>query len=153
MSDANDPLALAELFAGGGERWLEVLKPFLERQPDAHQFIGSARGKGVVPVRELTFQALKPNPPERWKVIAFGQNPYPRVESATGIAMFDNQFNAWSDSRFGAVTSIRCIVKAAARRGCPSSSPSSRRKARPRRSSAPSARRRSSPSANSPSRP
>ena len=67
---------------------------------------GSISNPRIVPVRELTFQALKPNPPHRWKVVVFGQNPYPRIESATGIAMFDNTFGNWSDSQFGKVTSI-----------------------------------------------
>jgi uracil DNA glycosylase len=111
--DPDDPLALTELLKGGGEPWLPLLKPVLEAQPDAPRFIGPGRGQGVVPVRELTFQALKPNPPDRWKVVVFGQNPYPRVESATGIAMFDNTFGRWKDSQFGRVTSIRCIIKAA----------------------------------------
>lgn len=109
-----DPLALAELFDGGGEPWLPLLKPVIEAQPDAARFIGKGRGPEVVPVRELTFQALKPHPPHRWKVVVFGQNPYPRPESATGIAMFDNTFNDWKDSQFGRVVSIRCIIKAAA---------------------------------------
>ncbi|MFG2533830.1 ADP-ribosyltransferase domain-containing protein [Streptomyces sp. NPDC048511] len=110
----NDPLALAELFAGGGEPWLPLLKPAIEARADAADFIGPGRGPGVVPVRELTFQALKPNPPHKWKVVVFGQNPYPRPESATGIAMFDNTFHDWKDSQFGRVVSIRCIIKAAA---------------------------------------
>jgi uracil DNA glycosylase len=122
MSDANarttpepnDPLSLAELFKGGGEPWLPLLKPVIEAQPDAASFIGAGRGPEVVPVRELTFQALKPHPPHKWKVVIFGQNPYPRPESATGIAMFDNTFHDWSDSQFGRVVSIRCIIKAAA---------------------------------------
>ncbi|MBP0452348.1 MULTISPECIES: ADP-ribosyltransferase domain-containing protein [unclassified Kitasatospora] len=122
MSDANapatpdpaDPLALAELFAGGGEPWLPLLKPVIEAQPDAAAFIGPGRGQQVVPVRELTFQALKPHAPHKWKVVVFGQNPYPRPESATGIAMFDNTFHDWKDSQFGRVVSIRCIIKAAA---------------------------------------
>ncbi|MFD9306670.1 ADP-ribosyltransferase domain-containing protein [Streptomyces sp. NPDC060048] len=112
--DASDPLALSELFTGGGEPWLPLLKPVIEAQPDAARFIGKGRGPEVVPVRELTFQALKPHPPHKWKVVAFGQNPYPRPESATGIAMFDNAFNDWKDSQFGRVVSIRCIIKAAA---------------------------------------
>ncbi|MFC5143443.1 ADP-ribosyltransferase domain-containing protein [Streptomyces aureoversilis] len=112
--DPNDPLALAELFKGGGEPWLPLLKPVIEAQPDAARFIGPGRGPEVVPVRELTFQALKPNPPHKWKVVIFGQNPYPRPESATGIAMFDNTFHDWKDSQFGRVVSIRCIIKAAA---------------------------------------
>lgn len=112
--EANDPFALAELFAGGGEPWLPLLKPVIEAHPDAAAFIGSGRGPGVVPVRELTFQALKPHAPHKWKVVVFGQNPYPRPESATGIAMFDNTFHDWKDSQFGKVVSIRCIIKAAA---------------------------------------
>ncbi|MGW2491469.1 ADP-ribosyltransferase domain-containing protein [Streptomyces sp. NPDC001606] len=112
--DPNDPLALTELFQGGGEPWLPLLKPVIEAQPDAASFIGPHRGQDVVPVRELTFQALKPNPPHKWKVVVFGQNPYPRPESATGIAMFDNTFHDWKDSQFGRVVSIRCIIKAAA---------------------------------------
>ncbi|MGA5194585.1 ADP-ribosyltransferase domain-containing protein [Streptomyces exfoliatus] len=111
---AGDPLALAELFAGGGEPWLPLLGPVIESQPGAADFIGPKRSPEVVPVRELTFQALKPHPPQKWKVVVFGQNPYPRAESATGIAMFDNTFNDWKDSQFGRVVSMRCIIKAAA---------------------------------------
>ncbi len=118
-------LQLDELFEGGGEAWLPLLKPVIEAQRDAADFIGPKRGPDVVPVRELTFQALKPNPPEKWKVVVFGQNPYPRVESATGIAMFDNTFNHWKDSQFGRVTSIRCIIKAAvmSKYGIPKATP------------------------------
>ncbi|MFF1510382.1 ADP-ribosyltransferase domain-containing protein [Streptomyces sp. NPDC058326] len=111
---AGDPLGLAELFTGGGEPWLPLLGPVIEAQPGAADFIGPKRSPEVVPVRELTFQALKPHPPQKWKVVVFGQNPYPRAESATGIAMFDNTFNDWNDSQFGRVVSIRCIIKAAA---------------------------------------
>jgi secreted protein with Ig-like and vWFA domain/uracil DNA glycosylase len=112
-ADPADPLKLTELFAGGGEPWLPLLKPVLEAQPEAGTFIGPKRDQTIVPVRELTFQALKPNPPQNWKVVVFGQNPYPRVESATGIAMFDNTFGNWNDSQFGKVPTIRCIIKAA----------------------------------------
>ncbi|MGA5064342.1 ADP-ribosyltransferase domain-containing protein [Streptomyces exfoliatus] len=111
---AGDPLGLAELFTGGGEPWLPLLGPVIEAQPGAADFIGPKRSPEVVPVRELTFQALKPHPPQKWKVVVFGQNPYPRAESATGIAMFDNTFNDWKDSQFGRVVSMRCIIKAAA---------------------------------------
>ncbi|MGW1117160.1 ADP-ribosyltransferase domain-containing protein [Streptomyces tanashiensis] len=110
----SDPLGLAELFTGGGEPWLPLLGPVIEAQPGAGAFIGPKRSPEVVPVRELTFQALKPHPPHKWKVVAFGQNPYPRAESATGIAMFDNTFHDWKDSQFGRVVSIRCLIKAAA---------------------------------------
>jgi len=125
MTDPTDPLALSELFTGGGESWLPLLKPVIEARPGAQAFIGAGRSPQVVPVRELTFQALKPNPPQRWKVVVFGQNPYPRTESATGIAMFDNTFHDWADSQFGRVVSIRCIIKAAAmwKHGIPKKTP------------------------------
>jgi uracil DNA glycosylase len=123
--DPDDPLALAELFKGGGEPWLPLLKPVIESQPAAATFIGPGRSPSVVPVRELTFQALKPNAPHEWKVVVFGQNPYPRPESATGIAMFDNTFHDWDDSQFGKVITIRCIIKAAAmwKHGIPKKTP------------------------------
>lgn len=121
----DDPLGLADLFNGGGEPWLPLLKPVIEAQPAAATFIGPGRSPQVVPVRELTFQALKPNPPHQWKVVVFGQNPYPRPESATGIAMFDNTFHDWNDSQFGKVITIRCIIKAAAmwKHGIPKKTP------------------------------
>ncbi|MFC9492651.1 uracil-DNA glycosylase, partial [Streptomyces hydrogenans] len=71
--DPNDPLALAELFTGGGEPWLPVLKPVIEARADADRFIGPGRSPQVVPVRELTFQALKPHPAHKWKVVVCGQ--------------------------------------------------------------------------------
>jgi uracil DNA glycosylase len=107
-----DSLKIAELFPKA-EAWEKILRPVLERQPRVSTFIGPERAASMVPLREMTFQALLPNPPEAWKVIAFGQNPYPRVESATGIAMFDNSFKSWADSRFGKVVSMRCLIKAA----------------------------------------
>jgi uracil DNA glycosylase len=116
MTTHDDPLDLAPLFAGGGEPWRPILLPLLTAQPAASELLGPARSKAIVPVRELTFQALKPNAPDRWRVVVFGQSPYPRIESATGIAMFDNSFTDWADAKFGKVTSIRCIVKAAAMR-------------------------------------
>jgi uracil DNA glycosylase len=113
-TDPTDPFALTELFAGGGEAWLPLLKPVIEADRAASWLIGPGRDATVVPVRELTFQALKPQPAHKWKVVVFGQNPYPRPESATGIAMFDNTFHDWQDSQFGRVVSVRCLIKAAA---------------------------------------
>jgi len=114
MSSEADPLGLPPLFEGGGEPWLPLLRPVLEKNlEEAQALLGPGRSSTIVPLRELTFQALKPNPPGRWRVVVFGQNPYPRVESATGIAMFDNTFADWNDSQFGKVVSMRCIIKAA----------------------------------------
>lgn len=42
MTDANDPLALTELFDGGGEPWLPLLRPVIEALPDAPGSSGRA---------------------------------------------------------------------------------------------------------------
>ncbi|CAM9540518.1 unnamed protein product, partial [Heterosigma akashiwo] len=49
------------------------------------------------------------NPPVDWNVIVFGQNPYPRVESATGIAMFDNNIDSWDSPVFAKTVSMRIL--------------------------------------------
>mmetsp|Transcript_152865 Transcript_152865/g.292767 ORF Transcript_152865/g.292767 Transcript_152865/m.292767 type:complete len:717 (+) Transcript_152865:65-2215(+) len=115
-ASGSDPLGLSPLFAGMGHggAWEPILRPVLEGLPSAAKFIGPARDKRIVPVRELTFQALKPNPPGGWKVVSLGQSPYPRIESATGIAHFDSAVSSWEDSKFGSVVTMRCIIKAAA---------------------------------------
>lgn len=115
-SSSKDPLCLSQLFTGKGHgsSWEPILRPVIEGLPNAASFIGPSRDKRLVPVRELTFQALKPNPPSGWRVVSFGQSPYPRIESATGIAHFDNAVKSWNDSRFGTCLTMRCIIKAAA---------------------------------------
>jgi uracil DNA glycosylase len=113
MTLVADPRGLAALFAGGGEPWFEALGPVLAKSAHAARFLGAGRDARMVPLRELTFQALKANPPERWRVVVFGQNPYPRVESATGIAMFDNAIKRWDDPRFPQVASLTNLLRAA----------------------------------------
>ena len=105
---------ISELFVGGhGLSWEPILRPVIEEQSNWKDIIGQHRDRSIVPIRQMTFQAIKSNPASKWKVIIFGQNPYPRVESATGIAMFDNTFESWDDKRFGVVTSLRCMLKSA----------------------------------------
>lgn len=128
VASAEDPLGLAALFCGKGYGavWEPILRPVIDKLPNAAGFIGPGRPKQIVPIRELTLQALKPNPPSGWRVISLGQSPYPRVESATGIAHFDNSISSWDDGRFGAVVSMRNIIKAAAmhKYGIPKATPS-----------------------------
>src|SRR5215813_11873424 len=89
MSSEHDPLELAPLFEGG-EEWLPILKPVIEADESASMLIGPGRFAGIVPVRELTFQALKPNPPHKWKRLAFGQTLFSRATPAPGMNLFDN---------------------------------------------------------------
>lgn len=112
MSD----LALGPLFVGSGfgSEWESILTPVLESQQLAAKYIGPKRDARTVPVRELTFQAIKPCPPGGWQLVSVGQSPYPRIESATGIAHFDNALKSWADKQLGKCTTMRCIIKAAA---------------------------------------
>ncbi|CAD7974370.1 unnamed protein product, partial [Amoebophrya sp. A25] len=127
-NDPSDPLKLKPLFLTGegnvskkqaspdfGRTWLDILKPVLEANlPSAEKYIGPNRDPAIIPVRELTFQALKPHAPEDWKLIVIGQSPFPRLESATGIAHFDADVSDWNDKKFGASTTLRCLLKACA---------------------------------------
>ena len=121
-SMGSNGLQLDKLFDGAPKEWREALLPVLENAPDASTFIGASRSKDILPLRELTFQALKPNPPHKWNVIVFGQAPYPRIESSTGIAMFDAKIDSWDSKQFGKAVSMRCIMKVAAmaKHGIPS---------------------------------
>ena len=108
-------LKLEPLFAGQyGYAWEGVLTDVLVSTPGAADFVGPNRKKDILPVREMTFRALMACPPEENTLIVFGQAPYPRVESASGIAMFDALIQNWDCAQFGKTVSMRCIAKAAA---------------------------------------
>jgi uracil DNA glycosylase len=105
---------LNELF-GDASEWQEILGARIERAGNWREFLGRARHSSILPARELVFQVLKvPLPVCEWKVITIGQSPFPRPESATGVAHFDAAIDSWQSKRFGAVTSMRMIMKSAA---------------------------------------
>lgn len=57
-----------QLFAGRQEHvWEMLLSPVLESYPLSERFTRPSRLNNIVPVRELTFQALKPNAPGRYR--------------------------------------------------------------------------------------
>lgn len=108
-------LQLEQLFAGGwGHIWEPVIKSVIEKLYGAESYLGPDRDKSAMPVRELTFQALKPNKPAAWRVIIIGQNPYPRMKSATGVAMFGASIEKWEDFEIGKAASMRSNTKEAA---------------------------------------
>lgn len=93
-----------------GPRW-SGLAPLIRAQPEYESFLGPSRSKDILPLRELTFRALAASPPEDFKVVIFGEAPYPRVESATGIALFDGKFRDWQ--KLGNCASLREMLKSA----------------------------------------
>eukprot|EP00808_Paulinella_micropora_P027859 g78125.t1 len=91
--------------------WRDSLAPVINRLPNADQYLGQNRPEGILPLRELTFRALEANDPVNFKVVIFGEMPYPRVESATGIALFDGKFRDWKN--MGRCVSLREMIKSA----------------------------------------
>lgn len=72
----SNSLQLNPVFSGlHGSLWRKLLEPFFKLLSDAPKFLGPNRDPTIVPVRELTFQALKPNHPADWRVVVFGTNP------------------------------------------------------------------------------
>lgn len=73
---SQNTLSLAPFFAGpAGHIWEALLTPLLQSLPDAPTFLAPARQAAIVPPPNLTFQALLPLPPAKWRVIILGQNP------------------------------------------------------------------------------
>ena len=80
------------------DTWYPVLAPVIAADPRAAQFIGPNRNPATLPVRELTFRAiLYHQDVSAWKVVIFGQSPFPRRESATGVACMDGAVRTWRD--------------------------------------------------------
>ncbi|MCB1042042.1 MAG: hypothetical protein KDC35_03835 [Acidobacteria bacterium] len=59
---------------------------------DISQWMGRSE---LCPVAPLVFNAFHWVPPERIKVVLLGEEPYPRVTSACGVAFWDRQHLTW----------------------------------------------------------
>jgi uracil DNA glycosylase len=103
-------LVLDSILKDVPEAWAESLRPALE-EAAIEAFLGECRS--ALPPPEMLLQALKPTAPADVKTVVFGLAPYPRAESACGIALFDAALTSWEDSKFGKVVSMRNMVKAA----------------------------------------
>ena len=77
-------------------RWLPYLENTISSLPDAQKYLTSSRRR-MFPKLENTFKALELTSPEDCTVVIFGQDPYPREESAIGISFCDGAIRRWSD--------------------------------------------------------
>ncbi|KAH7832209.1 Uracil-DNA glycosylase [Monocercomonoides exilis] len=75
--------------------WIPYLRDTIESQPDAESYLTKKR-RTMFPDLENTFQALNLTTPEKCKVVIFGQDPYPRKESAIGISFCDGLIHSWT---------------------------------------------------------
>lgn len=76
--------------------WLPYLKETILNQPNVSFYLSSTR-KEMFPKLENTFQALNLCTPQDCNIVIFGQDPYPRSESAIGIAFCDGMIKKWTD--------------------------------------------------------
>ncbi|KYJ86092.1 uracil-DNA glycosylase family protein [Sulfurovum riftiae] len=97
--------------------WESVLQEaYANLEEDYRQFL--EEDSGYIPDRENYFNAFKTLPKENVKYILFGQDPYPREESANGYAFIDARVKAvFSDKglskEVNRATSLRNFVKMA----------------------------------------
>ncbi|WP_292664529.1 uracil-DNA glycosylase [Nitratifractor sp.] len=102
---------------GVSESWNPILLPALEAlDSDYRDWI--VRGEGYIPRRERLLAAFSTLQPEDLRYILFGQDPYPRQESAVGYAFIDGRvkrlFSETGLSReVNRATSLRNFVKMA----------------------------------------
>jgi len=97
--------------------WQPILLPALETLEEHYQSFVMA-GEGYIPTSDRLLAAFSTLKPEQVRYILFGQDPYPRPESAIGYAFIDGRveriFSATGlDSRINRATSLRNFVKMA----------------------------------------
>lgn len=63
----------------------------------------------LVPLKENIFHVFDYMRPQDVKCVLFGEDPYPRVTSACGVAFWDKEINNWDDKTNG--NSLKNIMK------------------------------------------
>ena len=97
--------------------WIPILKPAIGKLPEEYlSFLLADRG--YIPPAKFIFRAFRNVTPSDLRYILFGQDPYPRTESATGYAFIDGRVKAlFSDSglsrEVNRATSLRNFIKMA----------------------------------------
>ncbi len=66
--------------------------------------------KVIIPSKEMIFHAFDYVDPQNVKCVLFGEDPYPRITSACGVAFWDKEVNTWLDKTNG--NSLKNILKA-----------------------------------------
>jgi uracil-DNA glycosylase len=65
----------------------------------------------IIPEKNKIFAVFDHIKPEQVSCVLFGEDPYPRLSSACGIAFWDKEVNSWNDKTNG--NSLKNILKAA----------------------------------------
>lgn len=91
--------------------WEEILDPYLNTKRFGEELEGFLNGFPLlIPKKEQIFAVFDKVQPQNVRCVLFGEDPYPRVESACGIAFWDKEIKTWYDKTNG--NSLKNILKA-----------------------------------------
>lgn len=91
--------------------WEPFLAPYLDLQKfyrELEEFLRDE--KNIIPAKELIFQVFSRTIPGQVRCVLYGEDPYPRITSANGIAFWDAEIEAWADRSNG--NALKNILKA-----------------------------------------
>ncbi len=93
------------------KNWEDGLRPFLDLTAfyrDLDAFVASF--PSIVPQKENIFAVFHRVPFSKVCCVLYGEDPYPRITSANGIAFWDAEIKTWDDKTVG--NSMKNILKA-----------------------------------------
>jgi len=91
--------------------WEHFLEPHFDFSlfyENLNTFVGSL--DRIIPQRNSIFKVFEYMQPQDVRCVLFGEDPYPRISSACGVAFWDLEINSWDDKTNG--NSLKNILKA-----------------------------------------
>ncbi|APF19967.1 hypothetical protein Calab_0411 [Caldithrix abyssi DSM 13497] len=91
--------------------WEKLLTPVLDVRAfynELERFI--KQFSQIIPEKEKIFSVFHRVPPHRVCCVLYGEDPYPRLTSANGVAFWDEEIRSWDDRTAG--NSMKNILKA-----------------------------------------
>ncbi|MEJ2544298.1 MAG: uracil-DNA glycosylase family protein [Calditrichaceae bacterium] len=89
------------------ETWLDQYINFNQFYADLEIFINQF--ENIIPKPGLIFNVFSKMRPEEVRCVLFGEDPYPRITSANGIAFWDLEIQQWDDKTNG--NSLKNMLK------------------------------------------
>ncbi len=90
------------------ENFLAKAIDFSDFYPKLDKLVGQT--DPVIPSAENIFHVFRWVPPDRVRCVLFGEDPYPRLSSANGIAFWDAEIDTWHTKTNG--NALKNILKA-----------------------------------------
>jgi uracil-DNA glycosylase len=93
------------------EEWQEFLSPYFDL-PEFYEKLDTfiENHEIIIPEPQKIFNVFSYMPPSVVRCVLYGEDPYPRLSSACGIAFWDKEIVSWDDKTNG--NSLKNILKA-----------------------------------------